>query len=65
MSPRTEPVPETAYFANGKVKSAGFHLEGGDANADRRVRPGRQIGAWRTYDRSGQVVKEMDFTDRR
>ena len=34
------------------------------ADAYSRVTCGKQIGVWRTFDRSGRVVKETDFSKR-
>jgi antitoxin component YwqK of YwqJK toxin-antitoxin module len=73
MSDPTMPVEETARYANGKVKWRGAQLDGemhGDWSFYRsdgtlmrsgRFDRGRQVGVWRTHDRSGNVVKETDF----
>jgi antitoxin component YwqK of YwqJK toxin-antitoxin module len=73
MANSVEPEPHIELYANGKVKMAGFHLDGemhGDweffrldgslmrAGAFDR---GRQIGVWRTFDRAGRIVKETTF----
>ncbi|MEO6350444.1 MAG: hypothetical protein ABIP53_07315 [Candidatus Limnocylindrales bacterium] len=65
----------TTYYANGGVKHRGSHL-GGEMHGEweffrldgSMLRAGafdrgRQIGKWRTYDRSANVVKETDFGD--
>ena len=69
-----EPVPETVLYSNGTVKYTGFYLDGafhgswtwnrtdGSVMRTGQFERGRQVGVWRTFDRSGQVVKETDFT---
>ena len=73
MAADDQPVEEITHFGNGKVKYRGLHLAGemrGDwtwyrtdgsllrtGSFDR----GRQIGTWRTYDRSSKVIKETTF----
>jgi antitoxin component YwqK of YwqJK toxin-antitoxin module len=67
------PVAEVARYANGWPKFSGFRL-GGQLHgawqwyrADGSVlRTGAfdrdiQVGIWRTFDRSGRLVKETDF----
>ena len=68
-----EPVPHVEHYANGKVKLEGFHRAGemdrawcfyrtdGSLMRSGAFDRGRQIGAWRTFDRSGKLVKETDF----
>jgi antitoxin component YwqK of YwqJK toxin-antitoxin module len=75
MANATEPEPHIERYANGTVKMTGFHLDGemhGDWQFFRldgslmRVGAfdgGRQVGPWRTFDRTGRVVKETDFGD--
>ena len=65
-----EPVPETIYYANGKVKYHGANLEGqmhgpwewyrtdGSVMRTGQFDRGRQVGVWRTFDRTGRVVKD-------
>ena len=74
MSEHAEPVPEITYYANGKVKYRGDNLDGemhgawewyrsdGTMMRTGQFDRGRQIGVWRTIDRSGRVVKETDFS---
>jgi antitoxin component YwqK of YwqJK toxin-antitoxin module len=74
MAARSEPVAETSYFPNGKVKFTGFYLDGemhgewqwfrtdGSVMRTGQFDRGNQVGTWRTYDRSGAVVKETDFS---
>ncbi len=73
MGAQTEPVPEVVHYGNGKLKMTGFHLDGemhgawawyrldGSLMRTGAFDRGRQIGTWRTHDRSGRVVKETDF----
>ncbi len=73
MSRRSEPVPEITYFGNGKVKYRGANLDGemhgpwewyrtdGSLMRTGQFDQGRQTGVWRTFDRSGRIVKETDF----
>lgn len=74
MAKRSEPVPETAHYANGKLKMKGFRLDGEMHGAWEWYRTdgsvmrtgdfdrGKQVGVWRTFDRSGRLVKEADFS---
>ena len=69
----SEPVPHLEHYANGVVKLKGFHLDGemhgawefyrtdGSVMRAGQFDRGRQVGAWRTFDRSGRMVKETDF----
>jgi antitoxin component YwqK of YwqJK toxin-antitoxin module len=69
-----EAVPEITYYPSGTVKYKGFHLDGEMHGAWEFYRAdgtvmragefdrGKQVGVWRTLDRSGRVVKETDFT---
>ena len=62
-------------YANGKVKMEGAHLDGemhgpwafyrtdGSLMRSGAFDRGRQIGAWRTFDRAGNIVKETIFGD--
>lgn len=70
----SEPVEETTHYANGKVKMTGFLLDDqmhgawewyrtdGSVMRTGAFDRGRQTGVWRTFDRSGRLVKETDFT---
>jgi antitoxin component YwqK of YwqJK toxin-antitoxin module len=72
--PVPQPVPETAHYPNGGVKFTGFLLEGemhgawewyrtdGTVMRTGEFDRGKQVGLWRTFDRSGRLVKETDFT---
>jgi antitoxin component YwqK of YwqJK toxin-antitoxin module len=73
MSNPHEPVEETAFYPNGKVKFTGFRLDGelhgawswyrsdGSVMRTGQFERGKQVGVWRTYDRSARVVKETEF----
>jgi antitoxin component YwqK of YwqJK toxin-antitoxin module len=62
-----------ATYANGKPKFNGFRRDGemdgswewfrldGSLLRTGAFERGRQVGPWRTYDRSGRLVKETDF----
>lgn len=70
----SEDEPETAYYPSGNVKFTGRRLDGEMHGAWEWYRTdgslmrtgtfdhGRQIGLWRTIDRTGRVVKETDFS---
>jgi hypothetical protein len=69
----SEPVPEIEHYANGKVKLKGSRLDGdlhgawewfrtdGSLMRTGRLDRGKQTGMWRTFDRTGRMVKETDF----
>ena len=76
MEEGSEPVPEIVLYPNGIVKMRGFRL-GGDMHGEwewyrtdgtvmrtGQFDRGRQIGTWRTFDRSGRLVKETDYSKR-
>jgi antitoxin component YwqK of YwqJK toxin-antitoxin module len=68
-------IPHEERYDNGQPKLRGAHLDGamhgrweffrrdGSVMRAGSFDRGRQIGTWRTYDRSGAVVKETDFGD--
>ena len=76
MTARSEPVPQVVHYPNGVVKMKGFHLDDemhgewewyrtdGTVMRTGQFDRGRQIGTWRTFDRSGRLVKETDFSKR-
>jgi antitoxin component YwqK of YwqJK toxin-antitoxin module len=76
MANESEPVRHVEHYATGVVKMAGFHLDGemhgawewyrtdGSLMRTGEFDRGKQVGAWRTFDRSGRMVKETDFTKR-
>jgi len=69
----SEPIPHVEHYANGVLKMKGSHLGGqmhgawefyrsdGTVMRTGQFDRGRQIGVWRTLDRSGRLVKETDF----
>jgi antitoxin component YwqK of YwqJK toxin-antitoxin module len=69
----SKPIPHREDYANGKPKLTGFHLDGemhgewvfyrldGSVMRTGTFDRGKQIGVWRTLDRSRKVVKETDF----
>ena len=70
MPEQGSPVPDVTYYANGKVKYRGANLDGqmhgewafyrtdGSVMRTGALDRGIQVGVWRTYDRSGGLVKE-------
>lgn len=74
MAKQSEPVPEIVHYANGKLKMKGFRLDGemhgawewgrtdGSVMRTGEFDRGKQVGVWRTFDRSGRLVKETDFS---
>jgi antitoxin component YwqK of YwqJK toxin-antitoxin module len=74
MSELDAPVPNVGHYDNGNVRFRGSLLDGemhgaweffrkdGSLMRSGAFERGRQAGTWRTYDRSGRVVKETDFT---
>ena len=75
MPPPSEPVPETVHYGNGQLKYVGFLLDGeahgawtwyrtdGSVMRTGSFERGRQVGAWRTFDRTGRLVKETRLGD--
>ena len=74
---KSRPVAASDHYDNGKVRFRGANLDGkmhgpwkffrrdGTLMRSGSFDRGTQIGIWRTYDRSGKVVKETDFQLRR
>ena len=68
-----EPTPAVDSYDNGQVRFRGANLDGemhgfweffrkdGSRMRAGEFERGRQVGRWRTYDRTGRVVKETDF----
>ena len=66
-------VPDNADYDNGNPKHRGFKLDStmhgvwefyrrdGSLMRSGEFDRGRQVGTWRTFDRSGEVVKETVF----
>jgi antitoxin component YwqK of YwqJK toxin-antitoxin module len=73
MAKDAEPTGYVEQYANGRLKMRGSHLDGemhgswewfradGSVMRTGQFDRGRQIGAWRTFDRTGRMVKETDF----
>jgi len=71
--PDSRDPAETVRYSNGVIKMEGAHLDGemhgpwrwyrtdGTVMRTGQFDRGRQVGAWRTFDRSGRQVKETDF----
>ena len=67
------PVPRHDRFANGTLKASGFELDGrlhghwewfrldGTLMRSGEFHLGDQVGVWRTWDRTGHIVKETSF----
>jgi antitoxin component YwqK of YwqJK toxin-antitoxin module len=73
MAGPPEPVPHVEHYDNGNEKLRGAHLDGemhgewvfyrrdGSIMRSGAFDRGRQVGVWKTYDRSGAAVKKTDF----
>lgn len=74
VAERDGPVPHIVHYASAKVKVLeGFHRAGetdgawawhrtdGSLMRTGQFDRGRQIGVWRTFERSGELVKETEF----
>jgi hypothetical protein len=73
MADEGEPTPHLEHYASGVMKLKGFHLDGamhgewefyrtdGSVMRSGAFDRGKQVGVWRTFDRSGGLVKETDF----
>jgi antitoxin component YwqK of YwqJK toxin-antitoxin module len=69
------PVDDVAYYDTGAIRYRGqqlggemhgdweFHRKDGSVMRAGAFHRGRQVGLWRTFDRSGRVVKETRFPD--
>ncbi len=69
------PSVETVRYPNGNAKFTGAHLDGemhgpweffrtdGSLMRAGAFDRGRQVGVWRTYDRTGRVVRETRFEE--
>ena len=70
---KSKPTPTTDRYDNGKVRFRGANLDGKMHGAWKFFRRdgtlmrsgsfdrGREVGVWRTYDRTGRTLKETDF----
>ena len=75
--PSSTPIGEITHYDTGAILSRGFRLEGemhgawefyrkdGSVMRTGEFDRGRQVGVWRTFDRSGRLVNETDFARRR
>jgi antitoxin component YwqK of YwqJK toxin-antitoxin module len=73
MSDSGKPVPDISYYPTGAVRYTGFQLDGaahgawsffrvdGSLMRTGSFEKGEQVGVWRTFDRSGRLVKETTF----
>jgi antitoxin component YwqK of YwqJK toxin-antitoxin module len=73
----SSPTPDVAYYDTGAIRYRGFQLDGemhgdweflrkdGSVMRAGRFERGRQVGVWRTFDRTGKVVKKTDFSTSR
>jgi antitoxin component YwqK of YwqJK toxin-antitoxin module len=76
VTKRSVANPQVVHYPTGVVKMKGFLLGGdmhgawewyrtdGSVMRTGEFDRGKQIGVWRTFDRSGRMVKETDFTKR-
>ena len=76
MNSGAKPTPAIDHYDNGTVRFRGANLEGkmhgpwtffrrdGSLMRSGSFDRGTQVGIWRTYDRTGSVVKETDFPPR-
>lgn len=67
-------MPDIAYYGTGVLQSRGFTLDGETHGAWEFYRQdgsvmrtgefdrGRPVGGWRTFDRTGRLIKETDFS---
>lgn len=68
-----QPIPTVDHYDTGAVRNRGFMLDGqmhgeweflrkdGSVMRSGAFDRGRQVGTWRTFDRTGRVVKETRF----
>jgi antitoxin component YwqK of YwqJK toxin-antitoxin module len=76
MASTSGPTAVTNLYSTGTVQSTGYILDGemhghweffrkdGSMMRSGEFDRGTQIGIWRTYDRSGRMVKETAFATR-
>jgi antitoxin component YwqK of YwqJK toxin-antitoxin module len=74
MTRTSEPVPDVAYYGDGRIQSRRSKLDGemhgsweffrkdGSVMRTGEFDRGEQVGTWRTFDRAGRLVKETDFS---
>ena len=73
MAKPSNAVPDIAHYVTGAIQSRGYTLDGemhvtweffrkdGSVMRTGEFDRGRQVGVWRTFDRTGRLVKETDF----
>jgi antitoxin component YwqK of YwqJK toxin-antitoxin module len=73
MSDLGKPVPDMSYYPTGALRYTGSQLDGaahgawtffrldGSVMRTCSFEKGQQVGVWRTFDRSGRLVKETTF----
>ena len=66
-------MADVAYYDDGGVRYRGFQLDGemhgeweflrkdGSVMRIGRFEGGKQVGVWKTFDRTGRVVKQTEF----
>jgi antitoxin component YwqK of YwqJK toxin-antitoxin module len=76
MPTRAKPVAEIVRYLNGVLKMKGSRASGemhgawtwyrtdGTVMRTGRFDNGKQVGVWRTFERSGRLVKETKFARR-
>jgi len=76
MVKRSELVPEIARYANGTLKMRGSRLGGelhgawkwyrtdGSVMRTGNFDRGKRVGVWKTFERSGRLVKKTNLTKR-
>jgi antitoxin component YwqK of YwqJK toxin-antitoxin module len=76
MVKRSEPVPEIVRYADGTLKMRGSRLGGelhgawkwyrtdGSVMRTGHFDRGKRVGVWRTFERSGRLVKETALSKR-
>ena len=74
MSNPAKPEIQTTFYDSGQVKFRGANLDGemhgpwewyrldGSLMRTGSFERGKQVGVWRTYDRTGAIVKETRFS---
>jgi antitoxin component YwqK of YwqJK toxin-antitoxin module len=75
MSADDKIVPDISHYPTGAVRYTGFQLDGaahgawayfrldGSVMRTGSFERGKQVGVWRTFDRTGRLIKETRFPD--
>jgi len=70
----SQPVPAIDHYDNGGIRFRGSNLDGemhgaweffrkdGSVMRTGEFDRGRQVGTWRTFDRTGRLVRETNFS---